>query len=51
MCVTGGGGGGEARERAKQFSLFYSEKGRKAASNYFGLDMKVKRWWLKDDST
>lgn len=30
-------------EERKQFSLFYSEKGRNAASNYFGWDMKVKQ--------
>lgn len=35
--------GVKQEEERKQFSLFYSEKGRNAASNYFGWDMKVKQ--------
>lgn len=42
VCVWEGGVLSK-RKRKKQFSLFYSEKGRNAASNYFGWDMKVKQ--------
>lgn len=41
---TRGDGGGVARAREeKQFSLFYSEKERNTASNYFGRAMKARQ--------
>lgn len=43
VCVWEGGVKQEKEKKNKQFSLFYSEKGRNAASNYFGWDMKVKQ--------